>query len=222
MKHQPKIKEHSIVLIGNFNPKIFQPAWFAAQGLLSQQEAEEAKIEIIHSSVVIFNTNTNWMRMEITDNRFIVKTSQEPYDVVIRDLVLGTFDLLRYTPIMQMGINREMHFQLSSDKIWHKAGDLLTPKEIWAGILNKPGMLSVQMRDSERNDGLKGNININVAPSNKFPNGLFISVNDHIETEKQITTEGCGELIDILNKHWERSYKRSEEIMYSLLERLEI
>ncbi len=90
MKYQPKIKEHSIVLIGNFNPKIFQSAWFAAQGLLSQQEAEEAEIEIIHSSVVVFST-TNWMRMEVTDDRFIVKTSQEPYDVVIRDLILGTF-----------------------------------------------------------------------------------------------------------------------------------
>ena len=128
MKYPLKFKEHSIVLVGNFNPKIFQPAWFAAQGLLSQQEAEEVKIEIIHSSVVIFSTNTNWMRIEVTDERFIVKTSQEPYDVVIRDLVLGTFDLLRYTPIMQMGINREMHFQLSSEKNWHKAGHLLAPK----------------------------------------------------------------------------------------------
>ncbi len=220
MKHQPKIKEHSIVLIGNFNPKIFQPAWFAAQGLLSQQEAEAVKIEIIHSSVVVFSTNTNWMRMEVTGERFIVRTSQEPYDVVIRDLILGTFDLLRYTPIKQMGINREMHFQLNSEESWHKAGHLLTPKAIWDGILNEPGMLSVQMRESKRQDDLKGNINVKVEPSKSVHPGLFISVNNHIETEKQLTTEGSVELMAILNKHWERIYKRSEEIMDSLLERL--
>jgi len=200
MKYQPKFKEHSIVLVGNFNPKIFQPAWFAAQGLLSSQEAEEAKIEIIHSSVVIFSTNTNWMRMEVTENKFVVRTSQEPYDVVIRDLVLGTFDLLRYTPVVQMGINRDMHFQLNSEDAWHKAGHLLAPKEIWDGILNKPGMLSLQMRESERQDGLKGNINVKVEPSTRAQAhpGLYFNANDHIEAEKQTTTEGCVELLGIL------------------------
>jgi hypothetical protein len=161
------------------------------------------------------------MRMEVTDQRFIVRTSQEPYDVVIRDLVIGTFDLLRYTPVTQMGINRIMHFDLGSEEKWHEAGHLLAPKEIWTGILDKPGMLSMQMRDSNRKDGLKGNINVRVEPSRQISNGLFIEVNDHIEAEKDPTTEGSIELISILNSNWERSYKRSEEIMISLLERLE-
>jgi len=69
-------------------------------------EAEEAKIEIIHSAVVVFGTS--WMKMEVTEDRFVVITSQEPYDVVIRDLVLGAFDLLRYTLVTQIGINRNM------------------------------------------------------------------------------------------------------------------
>ncbi len=85
MKYQCKLKDHSIVLLGNFNPKIFQPAWFVAEGLLQHQEADEANIEIIHSSVVIFRTD--WMRMEVTQDRFIVTTSKEPYDRVLRDLV---------------------------------------------------------------------------------------------------------------------------------------
>lgn len=219
MKYQLKFKEHSIVLVGNFNPKIFQPAWFASQGLLAQREADEAKIEIIHSSIAVFNTE--WMRMEVTEERFVVRTSQEPYDVVIRDLVLGTFDLLRYTPVTQMGINRAMHFQIESEEIWHNAGHLLTPKEIWSGILNSPGMLSVHIVDSKREDGLKGNINIRVEPSKKvLPYGLFTSVNDHIETEKNSTTGGCMELINILKIHWQMSYERSEKIISSLLERL--
>ena len=38
MRHpQPNIYGHSIVLIGNFNPKIFQPAWFGAEGLLGKE-----------------------------------------------------------------------------------------------------------------------------------------------------------------------------------------
>ena len=222
MKHQPKIKEHSIVLVGNFNPQIFQPAWFASQGLLSESEIDAVKIEIIHSSVVIFNTSSNWMRLEVTNDKFIVRTSQEPYDVVIRDLIIGTFDLLRYTPITQMGINREMHFQLKSEEEWHNAGHLLTPKEIWEGIFKKPGMMSVQMRESDRSDGLKGNINVHVQPSKLHRPGLFISVNDHVETENQSTTEGCDELMSIFKDYWKVSYDRSEKTIDSLLEKLKI
>ena len=37
----PKLEEDlaSIVLVGSFNPVIFQPAWFAHQGLISESEA---------------------------------------------------------------------------------------------------------------------------------------------------------------------------------------
>jgi hypothetical protein len=32
------------VVLGSFNPAIFQPAWFAKQGLLSAEEANGAEI----------------------------------------------------------------------------------------------------------------------------------------------------------------------------------
>ena len=34
---RPEIKAFSIVLLGDFNPKIFQPAWFSAQGLIREK-----------------------------------------------------------------------------------------------------------------------------------------------------------------------------------------
>jgi hypothetical protein len=40
---------HSVVLLGNFNPKIFHPAWFGAQQLIGKQEEEGSKVEIVHS-----------------------------------------------------------------------------------------------------------------------------------------------------------------------------
>lgn len=218
MKSQCKFKEHSIVLLGNFNPKIFQPAWFASEGLLKQQEADEATIEIIHSTLVIFQAD--WLRLEVTQDRFNARTSLEPYDRVLRDLVLGTFSLLQYTPIMQMGINRQMHFQVDSTETWHKAGNTLAPKEIWEGVLTQPGMLSVQMRESERVDGFKGNINVKIEPSTRVHPGIFFTVNDHIERKDSESSEGAREIMDILGSHWETSYKRSAEIITTMLERI--
>jgi hypothetical protein len=46
----PKVHEDlvSIVLVGNFNPAIFQPAWLAAKGLIRESEASAAVVEVIH------------------------------------------------------------------------------------------------------------------------------------------------------------------------------
>ena len=50
-----KVEGHNIVIIGSFNPQIFQPAWFANEGLVRKGEAETAKIVIIHNRIVSFS-----------------------------------------------------------------------------------------------------------------------------------------------------------------------
>lgn len=215
---QPKIKGHNIVLIGNFNPLIFQPAWFGAEGLLQKLESEKATVEIIHPDVVIFSLD--WLRLEVIRERFMVETTQEPYDEIIRDLVIGTFNLLRHTPITKMGINRQMHFSMESEEKWHTAGHKLAPKELWSEVLEKPGMRSLIMEESIRRDGLKGYIRVKIEPSVKIHQGIFFEINDHFETKDASSTVGCDEIINILKSSWAESYKRSENIIYSIYERL--
>lgn len=214
---QLKINGHSIVLIGNFNPKIFQPAWFGSEGLIQKKEAEQSTIEIIHPDVVIFSLE--WLRVMVTRERFSVETFQEPFDEILRDLVLGTFKLLRYTPITQIGINRDMHFQMESEEKWHAVGHKLAPKELWTGLLEDPGMLRLTM-EGKRSDGLKGCIRVTIEPSGKVHPGVSFQYNDHFETKDPISTVGSDEIINILNNCWKESYDKSKNIIYSLLERL--
>ena len=37
-----------VVLLGRLNPVIFQPQWFARHGLITDEFADEAHVEIIH------------------------------------------------------------------------------------------------------------------------------------------------------------------------------
>lgn len=222
---QPKLQEHNIVFLGNFNPIIFQPAWFAAEGLIKKPEAENASVQIIHPDVVIFSLE--WLKLEVTKERFVARTIQESHDEPLRDLMMGTFGLLRHTPINKMGINRSMNFLVESDKKWHAAGYKLAPKEPWDGILKTSGLVSLTIQESEqkdgeilRSDGLKGFARVKVEPSTLVLNGLFIEVNDHFETKDSSSTVGCDEIINILKQSWKTSYDRSEKIIYSLLERL--
>ena len=95
-----EVKGHNIVLLGDFNPKIFQPAWFAAENLIQKAEADKADIRIVHPDLVGFSLD--WLLLDVTRERFIAGTIQEPYDVIIRDLVIGAFRLLHHTPIKKM------------------------------------------------------------------------------------------------------------------------
>jgi hypothetical protein len=42
---EPEISTTSVVLVGSLNPTIFTPDWFARHGLLSDKEAESARVD---------------------------------------------------------------------------------------------------------------------------------------------------------------------------------
>lgn len=215
MQH-PEMQGISVVWLGDFNPKIFQPAWFAAEGLIRKQEAEEANIEIIHPEVVSFALE--WLRLQVTRERFFVSTTQEPYYEVVRDLVLGTFSLLRHTPVHKMGINTDMHFRMGSEDAWHAFGHRLAPKDLWQGILENPGMRSLTM-EGRRPDGCKGSIHVKVEPSVRVHPGVYVNVNDHYEVADPKSVIGSDEMRTLFERSWGESLRRSAHIAYALLEK---
>ena len=96
----------SIVFLGSFNPQIFQPAWFSAEGLLRKEEAEAIEINVIHREIVSFQSS--WLQLQVRSNQFILSTEDSSFYEPLRDLALGTFQLLRHTPIQKMGIKQPM------------------------------------------------------------------------------------------------------------------
>ena len=67
MQPDAEIRGMSIVLLGDFNPKIFQPAWFGGHGLIRPTEADEAEVEIVHSEVTKFRLD--WVVLQVTRDR---------------------------------------------------------------------------------------------------------------------------------------------------------
>lgn len=214
---KPELSALSIVLLGDFNPKIFHPAWFAYEGLIKQVEADEAKLEINHPEIAIFSLD--WFNLQITRDRFVIETKQEPYYEVIRDLVLGTFELLRHTPLRSMGINTDKHFRMESEEKWHTLGHKFAPKEPWSNALENPGLISLTMEGNNGRDGFKGFIRVQVGPSGKIQPGIHLMVNDHYEKDDSDKVAGAHDIVNILKTTWEKSLKRSDLIMYNLLEK---
>ncbi|MBN1875907.1 MAG: hypothetical protein JXA33_16915 [Anaerolineae bacterium] len=210
MRPQLEVQGTSIVLRGQFNPAMFHPAWFAAQNLIRQQEAEAADVKIIHTDLALFDVE--WLQVSIIKDRFMVATIQQAYYEALRDLVVGAFTLFNHTPLRVIGINREFHYALASEKAWHAVGDRLAPKQYWNDFLNKPGMKSLTIQDV-RPDALPGYVNIKVEPSPRIRFGIYVDINDHyVLSASPEGAQTTDEAIEILTQHWVASMERSQDM----------
>jgi hypothetical protein len=215
MRITPEISGASVVLLGHFNPLIFRVDWFAARDIISRQEADDARIEILHEDVSIFHLSS--IDLSVQQNRFAAAIVREPL-APLADLVANCFKRLRDTPIRQMGINRLMHFSLQSEEKWHKLGDTLAPKTCWGKFiqgkrgLRKGGLQSLTMEKSMRDDGYQGYLRVLVQPSSKVRNGIFIEVNDHYDLETDRDPIDAEDAVRVLESEWNVSVKRSEDI----------
>ena len=96
-------KRTNVVLLGRFNPAIFQPAWFVRHGLLRQEEGVDedqqqgADVRVVHPEVTEFATE--WLVVQILKERFQARPTRDGPDEEVRDLVLGTVRSLRHTPV---------------------------------------------------------------------------------------------------------------------------
>ena len=212
---KPEIQGLTFVLVGDFNPKIFHPLWFSKHGLIGEHESEEAKVEVIHSDVAVFNLD--WVRVQVTRDRFDISTTQEAYFEVLRDLVVSIFNILEHTPIKMLGINYQIHFKMKNEEEWHSLGHRLAPKESWVKVLNNPGMQKVSIK-RERTDGYKGNIIVSVEPSSKIKHGAYFSINDHYESDLKDGESWTGSMVSIIKENWEESVERSKTIPLVVLE----
>ena len=214
----PKIASEgiSIVLVGSFNPGIFQPAWFAAQDLIRSEEADEAEIELVRPEISAFRLE--WLHMQVLHERFIATTDRTASFEVLRDFVVGTFSVLEHTPVTKLGLNYDRHFEMKSEEAWHKLGRRLAPRSHWEQGLKEPGLRSMTMQ-GVRPDELGGAIFVKVEPSVKVKFGVYVSLNDHYELgqadEGLASAETATQLIQ---EHWDAFLERNEQICRTLFE----
>lgn len=205
-----KISDNAIIVfIGSFNPGIFHPSWFETNGLLLKKDIEDAKIEVITNDVAIFTMS--WVRIDVVGERFMARTNDESKFGPLRDLVIGTFNLLEFTPVKQMGINRELGFQFSDEETWHSVGHKLAPKGPWQNHVKMPGMKLLTM-EAQRDDDQKGIFNISVASA--LHKSIVVSFNDHFDLNEDST---AADACKIVANDWDKSLTRAKKISTAII-----
>jgi hypothetical protein len=208
-----EIAASSIVMLGSFNPAIFQPEWFLRQELLPQGEADKADLQIVHPQMTSFETER--FLIQVTPERFNAATKPNTIHGPLRDLVLGTFFVLGHTPVTALGLNCILHFRMNSEKAWHRLGDRLAPKEPWAEVLEgHPGLISLDIQ-AQRQDSDGSNVMVRVQPSVLVKPGVYFEINSHHPAK---AGSGLKELMQVLQSDWDEVQRKGETIARHILD----
>jgi hypothetical protein len=218
----------SIVLVGSFNPTIFQPMWFAANELIARADAENAEVSVIHPDITQFRARQ--MNFVVEHGRFFV-TCETIHRNLVRDLVLSCFgQILVHTPIKMMGLNRELHFSCGSEAQRSKFGFEIAPLQPWgewgkeihdAYSTDKAhgGMMRVSMRQVPRLDKREGYLQTDIQPSGVLQrDGIHILVNDHFQFEPQ-EKHPALRAMETLEQIWEEDAEKAEKIISHIMQR---
>lgn len=208
----PEINTSTIVLVGSFNPAIFQPEWFSKQELLPEGEVDSAEIKVITPQISQFETER--FVVQVTTDRFagVAKASTNP--APLKDLVMGTFSVLEHTPVTAMGLNNHMHFSMPTTEDWHSVGDRLAPKDGWKGVLEgRPGLLSLTVQ-GELTAIAGAKFQIKVEPSTQVPKGVYFETNEHYPTSETVKLK---ELLELLGRRWEEAHVYSTRVVDHIL-----
>jgi hypothetical protein len=211
-RHVLEVNSASIVLMGSFNPAIFQPEWFVRQNLLPAEEGEKAEVKVITPQVSEFRTER--FIIQVTLDRFAALTKPDANPAPLRDLVAGTFFTLEHTPLKALGLNRDMHFALPSEDAWNQVGDKLVPKDVWKQKLQgHVGMQSLVVQagvpgfSDETQKEVR--LSVRVDPSIPVKFGVYFQVNEHHEAPK---IGASDYLMERIRTRWEGAYNYAAEI----------
>jgi hypothetical protein len=208
-----EVEAASVVVLGRFNPAIFQPIWFGVQNLITPKDAESAKLVVIHPEIAAFSTG--WFSLQVTVDRLQIETTNPIFYPLIRDLTTGTFGILSHTPVTRMGINTRRHYKSESEQEWNAIGNSLAPKAPWKEVLEAPGMRALVMW-GKRPGTAAEKIEVRVEPEShgRDDRRIMVATNHEYVLRKG---EGAVHINELLNAEWDGALAYGRSAAESLL-----
>ncbi len=76
MRFEPELSACSIVLVGDFNPAIFHPAWFKARNIYPGADDVIEDVRLVHRDIAAFSIEADSYHVE--KERFAIETTSAP------------------------------------------------------------------------------------------------------------------------------------------------
>lgn len=191
---EPYAEAASVVLVGWFNPAIFHPAWFIAEGLLPADVERDIALDVVSAQFTSFRAD--WLRLQVDAERFQVSTDDPSAFDALRDLAEGAAKLLRHTPVRAVGINTRADYRLPDHESWKQLHDRYAPLDRWTDRLPEPKLQSLSVK-ADRPDAYPGWLQLTLKPSPNVQPGAEVHVNDHFARTESDSAEPYGSALAI-------------------------
>ncbi len=188
------------VLVGSFNPFIFQPSWFLNLGFItSVDQFSSEENQIITTEV----TRITLLGLQLTAmrDRLIVFSPDQTTDSLQQDLLSLVLTKLNHTPIRAAGINCNVHFSVSREN-YQLIGEILAPKDVlWNAIQTEPKLKSIVMQSLRKDGPFPGHTTITIQQSPKLEVGIYITINYHFDvpSEEEISSSS---VLKFISQEW--------------------
>lgn len=218
------IQRASIVILGNFNPVIFQPEWFRRFKILPEQEIaaalEEKVIAKPSANVQIVSCYTNIISTQKTElnfpsyglkaqpARFEFYSDKKSCFQELAESAIKIFELLSHTPVNSIGLNFLADFAVENVENTLKALFPTSP-EIAKEAFGEQYKVGGKFFFNHNNC----NIQVLVQHSDQIENGIHINFNFSIK----VVSHNTEELLSAIRENYDSNLKEAEKITQTLL-----
>jgi len=223
----PDISACSIVLVGQFNPAIFHPAWLQSKNIEHPDSSHDDDL-LVHQDVATFTIDAHTYL--IRHDRFQLETRSIPW-VSILDIVIKIFaEHLPHTPINAVGVNRTVHFKLSNLSARVRLGRMLAPIDPWEDfgrgmdadeISQIGGLQTLTMRRKSSVDGRDFDTNVTVEPSVRVKGNtaVYMHVNAHHALGDLPAGYGSEAAMSLLAERFEPALEEADAIIENIMKK---
>lgn len=211
------INGSSVVAVGAFMPRLLTPIWLAQREILAEEDLQSADINIIGNDVT--RISLPWLSLYCDKERLSVEVMQEPL-VRAQDIASGILGNIAEYPTAMLGINRHIHLAAPDEQVWHRLGDLVTPKEPWGRFAIEDGVRRAGMRSLTMERGRHkppGFMRVTIEPSGRITHGVYFGTNDHYDLQVDGQPSTARETVDVIHNRWDQSVQEVDDLIESLL-----
>lgn len=213
IKHYVNVpdRDETVVITfeGAINPAIITTNWLFNQHLVSQQEAQEARIRFMDDDFSRFDVSH--FRIEARRDRITVAPTKALETFLpVADFVKGIFEVLIHTPVRAVAISKVVHAAL--DGRWDRLNDRLVAPAATMGIPGEP-KLQVLTVSTERTEGT-ARLEVTVEPSQFKPGGAYIVATERTNFSVQSEQEdGARQAVATLERRWQPWLEEADAII---------
>ena len=221
MKIRPELSSCSIILLGRFDPLVFQPYWLIAKGIESEANAPAKGKFIIVPQLAHYLFDTREYRVE--PESFRVSTTEAPWVKILEASTSIFGQHFKNIEISRFGVNISVHFKLADVASRTKLFRKLAPIKPWgeygqAMEIEDPkiagGLVSLGMVKKSIFDGYSLDTVVKTETSVMAPEtGVYMEVSCNHVLHNLPAGHGSEQAIQLLGQRFNKSTEEAVRII---------